>query len=132
MIYLNNGSNVVTVTLAEKSTQVQPYYTWLLERKGTFDNVIFYQNDSSPIPYYWNSFTVSVVSTTPGLTSGIIKANSGEWTYTIYEMAAPYILDLTQAINEVETGICIINGTYTANHNYTGTLDDTIKYYKNM
>ena len=131
MIYLNTGTNSVTLTLYEKSTQIQPYYTFELVRKGSFDKVIFYQNDSSYAPWYWNSFTVSVGNVV-GLTAGQIVANAGEWTYTVYEMPAPYILDLTQAIGEVETGICIINGTYSTTSEYTGTMNDQIVYYKNM
>jgi hypothetical protein len=131
MIYLNNGQNVVTVTLYEKSSSVQPFYTWELERKGTFDSVVFYQNDSSYAPYYWNAFTISV-ATYSGLTSGIIQVNSGEWTYTVYEMSNPYDLNLNNAIGVVETGICIVNGTYSNIQNYNGTINDTIVYYKNQ
>jgi hypothetical protein len=131
MIYLNDGQNVVTVTLYEKSTSVQPYYTWELERKGTFDTVVFFQTDSSYAPWYWNAFTISV-ATYSGLTAGIIQANSGEWTYTVYEMSNPYDLNLNNAIGVVETGICIINGTYSQTESYTGTQNATITYYKNQ
>lgn len=133
MIYLESGTtSVVTVTLFEKSTTANPYYTWQLIRKGTFEEVIFYQSDSSPIPYYYNSFTISVSPTYSGLTNGIIKANSGKWTYNVWEMTTPYNLNLASASNLLETGICIISGTYTENNKYIGTNDATIKYYKNM
>jgi hypothetical protein len=100
-------------------------------RKGTFDSVVFYQEDSSPIPYYWNSFTISI-ATPVGLTAGIINANSGEWTYNVYQMAKPYDLHLNNSLGLVETGICIVNGTYSSNESYTGTMNNTITYYKNM
>ena len=47
-------------------------------------------------------------------------------------MSVPYDLNLTNAIGIVETGICIINGTFSSNQEYTGTMTDTIVYYKNM
>jgi len=132
MIYLNSGTNSVTTTLFEKSTSANPFYTWQLTRKGTFEDVIFYQQDSSPIPYYYNTFTISITTGTVGLTQGIIKANSGEWTYIVYEMPTAYNLNIASASGIVETGICIINGTYTPNKEYTGTDDANIIYYKNM
>lgn len=131
MIYLNTGTNSIVITAYEKSTQIQPYYTFELIRKGSFDKVVFYQNDTSYAPWYWSKFDITV-ATYSGLTAGIIKVNSGEWTYNVYEMASPYDLNLTNAIGIVETGICIINGTYSSNHEYTGTMADTIVYYKNI
>lgn len=131
MIYLNPGENRVTLTLYEKSSQSSPYYTFKLTRKGSFESVIFYNNDNSPVPYYWNSFTISVGNVT-GLTAGKININAGEWTYDVYEMPAPYLLTLTASYGLVETGICIVTGTYTSNQIYTGTNNDTIVYYKNM
>jgi hypothetical protein len=132
MLHLINGTNsVLTATLYEKSNQLQPYYTWQLIRKGSFDEVIFYQNDSSYVPWYWNSFDISV-GLTLGLTQGKIIANPGEYTYNVYEMTAPYNLSYTQSIGLVETGILIISGTYTGDQSYSETDDDTIVYYKNI
>lgn len=131
MIYLNSGTNSVTVTLYEKCLLAQPYFTWQLIRKGSFDNIIFYQNDSSNSPWYYNSFTISV-GTYSGLTQGAISANYGEWTYNIYEMINQYDLNINNSINLVETGICIINGTYSPNSSYTGTDNNQIIYYKNQ
>jgi hypothetical protein len=131
MIYLDWGQNVVTTTLYEKSTLIQPYYTWQLVRKGSFDEVVFYQNDSSYAPFYWNSFTISV-GTFSGLTQGQIVINPGEWTYNVWEMTIPYNLSFTQSTNLVETGILIVSGTYTTDQEYDGNDDSTIIYYKNM
>jgi hypothetical protein len=131
MIYLNNGVNTITVTPYEKSTQTQPYYTWQLIRKGSFDEIVFYQDDSSYAPFYWSSFTVSV-GTVSGLTQGEIVASFGEYTYNIWEMTAPYNLSYTQSIGLVETGILIITGTYTPDTEYSGNDDATIVYYRNI
>jgi hypothetical protein len=131
MIYLNNGVNTITVTPYEKSSQTQPYYTWQLIRKGSFDEIVFYQDDSSYAPFYWSSFTVSV-GTVSGLTQGQIVASFGEYTYNIWEMTTPYNLSYTQSIGLVETGILIINGTYTPDTEYSGNDDATIVYYRNI
>jgi hypothetical protein len=132
MIYLNTGTNSVVVTLYEKSTQLQPYYTWNLTRKGTFDNVTFYQNDISYVPWYWNQFVITI-GTVSGLTAGQININSGEYIYTIYEMASPYILATSSAIDMVETGICIVDSqTFSTINSYTGTMNNNISYYKNI
>lgn len=131
MIYLNNGVNEITLTLNEKSTLTQSFYTFEMIRKGTFDSVIFYQDDFSYAPWYWNTFTVSV-GTAIGLTSGRISINSGEYTYNVYASSQPYVLNIGSNSQFVETGICIVNGTYSPNQEYTGTDNSTIKYYKNM
>jgi hypothetical protein len=131
MIYLNNGENVITITPYEKSTQIQPYYTWQIIRKGSFEEVIFYQDDSSYSPWYWSSFTISVGLVDDPIT-GQILANQGEWTYNVWEMTTPSNLDITQAIGLVETGILIIDGTSSADSQYTGNDDSQIIYYKNM
>jgi hypothetical protein len=132
MIYLTNGTtSVVTITPYEKTNQVQPYYTWQIIRKGTFEEVVFFQTDSSYAPWYWSSFTISV-GTISGLTQGQIVANPGEWTYNIWEMTTPYNLSYTQSIGLVESGILIISGTSTADTEYSGNDDAQIVYYKNI
>lgn len=131
MIYLNPGTNSITLTLYEKSTQTQPYYTFQLIRKGSFDEIVFTQDDNSYAPFYWSSFTVSV-GTISGLTQGEIVASPGEYTYNVYEMTQPYNLSYTQSVGLVETGILIITGTYTPDSEYSGNDDSTIIYYKNI
>jgi hypothetical protein len=131
MIYLNDGVNNITITPYEKSTQIQPYYTWQIIRKGSFDEVIFYQDDSSYAPWYWSEFEITL-NVVDDPTQGFILANAGEWTYNVWEMLTPNNLDISQAIGLVETGILIITGTYTADTEYTGNDDAQIIYYKNM
>jgi hypothetical protein len=132
MIYLSTGTNSIVVTPYQRATSIQPYYTFQIIRKGTFEEVIFYQNDTSYAQWYWSEFQITVAPTQSGLTAGIIVANSGEWTYNIYEMASPYDLNLSNAITLCQTGILIINGTYSTNQEYDQTDNSDIKYYKNM
>lgn len=131
MIYLNPGTNSITLTLYEKSVQTQPYYTFQIIRKGSFDEVIFYQDDISFAPWYWNQFNITL-GTFSGLTQGQIIASAGEYTYNVYEMPTPYNLSYTQSVGLVETGILIVTGTYTADTEYSGNDDSTIIYYKNI
>jgi hypothetical protein len=131
MIYLNPGTNSITLTLYEKSVQTQPYYTFQLIRKGSFDEVVFYQDDTSFAPWYWNEFSV-YLGTFSGLTQGQIVASFGEYTYNVYEMTTPYNLSYTQSVGLVETGILIITGTYTPDTEYSGNDDATIVYYRNI
>lgn len=131
MLYLQNGTNSIVATLYEKSSQIQPYYTWQLIRKGSFDEVVFYQNDSSYAPWYWNEFVVSV-GTISGPTQGQIVISSGEYTYNVWEMATSSSLSYTQSIGLVETGILIVTATFTSNSEYIGNDDTEIIYYKNI
>lgn len=131
MIYLSDGVNNITITPYEKSSQIQPYYTWQIVRKGSFEEVIFYQDDISYAPWYWSEFEITL-NVVDEPTQGFILANAGEWTYNVWEMPGPNILDLTQAIGLVETGILIISGTSTNDSEYTGNDDSQIIYYKNI
>ena len=131
MIYLQSGTNSIVLTLYEKSVQTQPYYTFQLVRKGSFGEVVFYQNDSSYAPWYWNRFEVSVGSVVSA-TQGQISLSPGEYTYNVYEMSASYSLSYTQSIGLVETGILIMEGTYSQDREYSGNDDTEIVYYKNM
>lgn len=135
MIYLKTGTNSIVVTLYEKSTQLQPYYTWNLLRKGTFQNTIFYSPDTSTSPYYWNRFDI-ILGTISVPDQGFINTNEGEYIYKIYETSLPTPDTgggLTYTVfGLVETGICIIQGTYSTQHEYIGTMDNTINYYNNI
>ena len=108
MIIVNaTGSTPATVTLYEKcQNQLNPYFTWQVVRKGSYDNIIFYQDDTSPNPFYYNTFVLTVATSSVGLTQGLIPLTSGEWNYTIYEQIAPYILATSS--NIVETGLMIV------------------------
>jgi hypothetical protein len=113
MIYLNPGTNSVIVTLYEKCINIlNPYFLWQIENKTTKEVTFFYQNDSSDVPWYYNSFTISV-ATAAGLTAGILNNPPGEYTYTVWEMSGPYNLNVGSASNPnpVETGILKIVGT---------------------
>lgn len=101
------GSTPATVTLYEKCQNlINPYFTWQLVRKGSYDEILFYQDDISTSPYYYNTFVLTVATSSVGLTAGLIPLTSGEWNYTIYEQSLPYILATSS--NIVETGLLIV------------------------
>lgn len=130
MLHLNNiGDTELTVTLYEKCSNItNPQFTWELNRKGTYDQVIFYQEDHSSDPYYYNSFTVSV-ATQSGLTAGVINIQPGEYNYIIYEMPDAYNLITASAIGIVETGLLILEATFSTINSYTQSNDDVIRTY---
>lgn len=124
-------SNVVNVTLYENSTNlVNPYFTWKIKNKQSLEETIFFQTDSSDVPWYYNSFTLSI-STTPGLTAGIINVKSGEYQYFVYQMNNPYDLNLNNAVKEVENGILVVTATYSQLQTYTQS-SGIMNVYQNM
>lgn len=133
MLYLpQNQPTRLNTTFWENSTNlVNPYFTWRIINKQSLVETIFYANDFSQVPWYYNSFTVSASTTTIGLTAGIINSAPGEYTYTVYQMSNPYDLDLANAIKEVETGILVISATYTPQESFTAS-SGTIGVWTNM
>lgn len=127
MLYLNTtGDTRVTVTLYEKCSNIlDPYFTWKLVNKDTLAEKIFFQTDSSPRPYYFNYFTISIASP-EGLTSGTINIVPGQYQYYIYEMQNPYDLDVNNAIGLVENGILNVNATYSTPNVFTASNNNTI------
>ena len=135
MIYLNPGTNSVIVTLYEKCINIlNPYFLWQIENKTTKEVTFFYQNDSSDVPWYYNSFTFSI-ATQSGLTAGILNNPPGEYTYTVWEMSEPYNLNVGSASNPnpVETGILKIVATQSGIMGLeTFTYSGTIPSFKNI
>lgn len=129
MLVINpEGTTKVTVTLYEKCNLQTPYFTWLLKRKGSLDEIIFYQDDVSLSPYYYNQFNLTIATSSIGLTSGVVPLTSGEWNYYIYEQDSKYILATSS--NMVETGILIVDGTFSEPTIYNGLENNTIPVYR--
>lgn len=125
--YLDFGPNEVIVTLYESSINTtNPQYTWKLENKDTLVQTVFYQEDHSSFPWYYNSFTLSV-ATYSGLTAGILDLDYGQYNFYIYEMVNPYDLDLNNSLGLVENGILYIG--YTSSNVSTYTASNTIPTY---
>lgn len=127
MLYLNNtGDTRVIVTLYENCSNIlNPYFTWKLVNKDTLAETIFFQEDFSPVPYYFNYFTISV-ATPAGLTQGIIDVESGQYQYYVYEMTNPYDLDLNNTIGLVENGILNVQGVFSTQSVFIASNTNTI------
>jgi hypothetical protein len=125
MLQINVGEtkNLVVTLYEESNNLVNPYFTWVLSNRDTFEETIFYQDDSSNNPYYYNSFTVSC-ATYSGLTQGIIDLRPGEYHYNIYEKDVPYSLTYSLTDNLVENGILIVTGTYSEMATFTYSYTD--------
>jgi len=119
--YLVFGENEAIVTLYENSSNItDPQYTWVIENKDTLVRTIFYQEDHSNYPYYYNAFTLSV-ATYSGLTAGILDIDYGQYNYYIYEFVNPYDLDLNNSLGLVENGIIYVVGTQSSTSTFTAS-----------
>jgi len=142
MIYLNqSNNNTVTVSLYGLCQNViNPFFTWQITDKATNNTVVFCADDNSNSAYYYNQFTISVVSIAPtatpyGSTAGIIYTNAGAYDYVVYEMANQYDTNINDAVGIIDTGILQINGTYspylvdTTQDGATIFVDKSLNFY---
>lgn len=134
MLYLNpEGPSKVVVTLYERCKNlVNPYFTWKLIDKDSDLITIFYANDFSPVPYYWNTFTFSVSPTQSLPVDGIINIPASTYAYEVYEMENPYDLDLNNSLGMVENGILTIFATHSNIIAYTQSNTDVTPVYRNQ
>lgn len=109
----STGSTNWVVTLYENCKNlVNPYFTWNIVRKGSFDSIIFTSTDISTSPWYWNEFNITVATSSIGLTNGVIPIKEGEWIYEIHEMENQYDLNINNSVGIVETGIIVCGLTF--------------------
>lgn len=134
MIYLPlNTPSKATFTLYENSSNItNPYYTFQFINKETLNEYVVTALDFSSVPYYYNSFTFSASLTYSSATAGVFQATTGQYVYNVFEMSSPYDLDLNNAINLVDTGICYVLGTYSNTIAYTQSSSTPISVYKNQ
>jgi hypothetical protein len=133
MIHLSvTQSSEVIATLREKASNlVNPYYTWKIVNKNSFDEYIF-SADNNTTSVYYDSFTLSV-GTPSSLTSSVtIDAVAGQYDYFVYEMNNNYDLDLNNSLGLVEMGIMMINGTYSDIISFTESNYDTIRVFNEL
>jgi hypothetical protein len=131
MIYLNSGTNSIVATLYERcSNIINPYFTWRLIDKDSDATYIFYADDTSRAPYYWNSFTVSVA--VGSATAGFVNIPPSTYSYEVYEMTNPYDLNLNNSLGIVENGIITYNATFSRPKSFTQSNDDVTIVYRNQ
>lgn len=99
----------IYLTLREKSTNVNPNYTFkIIHKESLYEYTFCAENFSNSV--YWDAFTISIG--TGSATAGYVDCNYGEYTYEVYETTNKYDLGLTSSLGLIETGIFIINPTY--------------------
>lgn len=121
-------STKVATTFYEKATIPNPYYTWKLVDRNTFQEYFFYSEDFSNAPTYYNYFTISVG--TLSATAGYVDIKPGEFHYTVYQQTTPY--DLTDSDTIVEVGILICNGTSSTLPSYVINDNATVVVWNNI
>lgn len=127
----STGSTNWTVTLYEYcQNQVNPYFTWNINRKGSNDSITFTSDDVSTAPYYWNSFNITVATSSVGLTSGVIPIFEGEWLYYVHEMQNQYDLDIDNSIGMVEQGIIVCGLTFSDPSTIPGPSSSSIPVFR--
>lgn len=127
MLYLYNGPTEVTLSnlYATCNNILNPYFTWRVVNRDTEVETIFYQDDSSNAPYYYNSFTLSV-ATYSGLTAGIVNLDGGQYDFYIYESDTPYNLVVTTESNLLKNGILNVVPIYSTQSTFTQSMVNTI------
>ena len=109
MIHINKGeSKLVVFTLEEKSRLSNSYYIFELESNDTRNKIYFTNDDISPNPDRYNSFTFSEGIT--GTFSGGFELNIGTFDYSIFESGVTGSVDIT-GLRCVEKGLLKVNGT---------------------
>ena len=144
MIYLSTtNATAVVVTLYESCTNVyDPRFIWKLTNQDTNLEYRFYQTDSSPAPWNYNSFTVSVVTSNyypMWALSGIINTPPGQYVYEVWEATptdgmgyrVPTIDIEIWGIKIVEKGILNVIGTPTSTPTYIGN-SYSVPTYENI
>lgn len=128
MLYLSTTqSKSVVATLREKSTLLNPYYTWRILNRDSQVETIFAPENYSYSPYY-DAFTISVGTPSTSTGSNVyIDVVQGQYDYMVYQTPTEYSLSMTDSV--VETGILQILGTGVSITQFTQSDDDQIKIF---
>jgi hypothetical protein len=120
----------VVLTLSEKTSNVNPYYTWVLSNRDSLNQTIISPDNFSASPYY-DSFTLSIGTAVSLTASVVMNIPAGEYHYSVYEMNTQYDLNINNSIGVVETGLLMITGTSTPFVSFTASEGFTFLTYEN-
>ncbi len=135
MIHLraNNGNTTgqatIVMTLTEKCTLENPYFTFRIVHKDSKEETIFNGLDISSNPEIYNKFLIEITESTPFPTLGKINAKSGEYNYYIYESPTLGELTISECTGIIEQGILKIERDSVEIPAYQN-LSSSIKVYK--
>jgi len=127
MVVINKGqSNIVTVTLKEKTTIANAYYLWEWISKASGEKKYCIQPvDLSQYLDRFNQFTITETATPNPIAGQVTLATTGEWTYNVYEQASSSNLSPTGK-TIVESGMVKVIGTATTDTQYTRTVTTAV------
>jgi hypothetical protein len=128
MIRISATQSKVVLTLKEKSTIENPYWTFRITNSDSKVQTIF-QGWNTSTSFYYDSFTLSVGTPESLTASVVLDIPNGEYSYSVYEMANQWDLDLDNASKIVEVGILIVTGTSSPIISYDGNDDQTFITY---
>lgn len=119
MIHINkNSSNNVIITVTENQTLTSPYYLFNLTSHLSKIEYNFICADSSSATSRYNKFNiVETGSTYQNLTGGSVNlAETGWYTYKVYEQASATNLTVANAGSMLEQGLCFVSGSTQINY----------------
>lgn len=127
MVVINKGqSNIVTVTLKEKTTIANAYYLWEWISKASGEKKYCIQpTDLSAYQDRFNQFTITETASPNPIAGQVTLPTTGEWTYNVYEQASSTNLSPTGK-TIVESGLVQVIGTATTDTQYTRTVTTAV------
>lgn len=126
MITINkNNSNIVVLTLTEKSLLTNPYYLFEFKNVSTNTSQYIIPTDTSTQKQRFNQFTI-VETASP--TAPQIKLTVGDYEYTIYEQASSSNTN-PAGLNVVELGYATCYDLSTVTFQEYGGGQTTNKVY---
>src|SRR4030066_102539 len=122
-------ANSLIVTLKEKQTLASPYF--LVRFTNLFSNTskLCIASDSSAYTDRFNDLAVTESTTETPLTGVIKLSEEGEWKYEIWEQSSSTNLNPDAATKLLETGICIVKSSTSANTFIERVTEDTFIEY---
>ena len=127
MVVINKAqSNIVTVTLKEKTTIANAYYLWEWISKASGEKKYCIQpTDLSAYQDRFNQFTITETASPNPIAGQVTLPTTGEWTYNVYEQASSTNLSPTGK-TIVESGLVQVIGTATTDTQYTRTVTTAV------
>lgn len=114
MKIIQGQSNTVTLTLTENVTLTSPYYLFEFIKNSTGQKFYCIPTDTSSYTYRYNRFTITEGST-------VTLAETGEYTYNVYEQLSSTNTNPSNAYALLETGMAKVFAATTYTKTFTGT-----------
>ena len=126
VVIIKGQSNIVTVTLKEKTTISNAYYLWEWISKASGEKKYCIQpTDLSAYQDRFNQFTITETASPNPIAGQVTLPTTGEWTYNVYEQASSTNLSPTGK-TIVESGLVQVIGTATTDTQYTRTVTTAV------